>query len=152
MKGSLPTGVEADACERPRPDGICGLIASELNHMTDLAFDLRGALVIGAWHNTNIKIADLTADAVRDACGSGARKFQGDGGPCFDAAGKPLVSFDLPSGVAYDQAGNLFISDQANQVIRRLGTDGMVKTVAGHCPSTPGFGCVTGQGCPGLAA
>ena len=61
----------------------------------------------------------------------------------------PLVAFDLPSSLVYDQAGNLFIADQANQVVRRLGTDGMVKTVAGNCPATPGFGCFMGQGYAG---
>ena len=45
--------------------------------------------------------------------------------------------FDIGS----DVVGNLFVSDQSNQVIRRIGKDGLVKTVAGNCPATPGFGC-----------
>ncbi len=143
------TGIEGDACERPRDDGTCPLSASELNHMTDVTFDPSGKLVIAAWHNAKIKVADLGAAALRDACGSGTRRYAGDGGPCADAAGAPLVSFDLPSGVVYDKQGNLFIADQANQVIRRLGTDGVIKTVAGNCPASPGFGCPRGQGYAG---
>jgi NHL repeat-containing protein len=143
------TGIEGDACERPRSDGTCPLIASELNHMTDVTFDGAGRLVIAAWHNAKIKVADLAADALRDACGSGTRRFAGDGGPCADATGAPLASFDLPSGLAYDKQGNLFIADQANQVIRRLGSDGVLKTVAGNCPGSPGFGCPLGQGYAG---
>jgi sugar lactone lactonase YvrE len=143
------TGIEGDACESPRADGSCPLAASELNHMTDVVFDATGRLVIAAWHNAKIKIADVATDSLRDACGSGTRKFAGDGGPCVDASGVPLVSFDLPCGLAYDQGGNLLIADQANQVIRRLDTDGMVKTIAGHCPSSPGFGCTLGQGYSG---
>lgn len=143
------TGVEGDACERPRSDGTCPLVASELNHMTDITFDSMGRMVIAAWHNAKIKVADMTADALRDTCGNGTRRFAGDGGPCLDATGASLVSFDLPSSVVFDSAGNLLIADQANQVIRRVGTDGMVKTVAGNCPSTPGFGCPLGQGYTG---
>jgi hypothetical protein len=140
------TGIEGDACERPRDDGSCPLAASELNHMTDVTFDSAGRMVIAAWHNAKIKVADLSADSLRDTCGSGTRRFVGDGGPCVDAAGLPLVAFDLPSSVVFDKQGNLFIADQANQVIRRLGSDGIVTTVAGNCPVSPGFGCPAGQG------
>ncbi len=143
------TGIEGDACEAPRVDGTCPLDSSELNHMTDVTVDPMGRLVIAAWHNAKIKTADLSADSVVDTCGSGTRKYAGDGGPCKDATGTQLVSFDLPSGVLYDKAGNLFIADQSNQVIRRIGTDGIVKTVAGNCPATPGFGCPLGQGYTG---
>jgi hypothetical protein len=143
------TGIEGDACEAPRVDGTCPLDSSELNHMTDVALDPMGRLVIAAWHNAKIKTADLAGDSVVDTCGNGTRKYAGDGGPCKDATGTQLVSFDLPSGVLYDKAGNLFIADQSNQVIRRIGTDGMVKTVAGNCPATPGFGCPLGQGYSG---
>jgi sugar lactone lactonase YvrE len=143
------TGIEGDACEALRADGTCPLHSSELNHMTDVTVDPMGRLVIAAWHNAKVKTADLTADAVIDTCGNGTRKYAGDGGPCKDATGTQLVSFDLPSGVLYDKAGNLFIADQSNQVIRRIGKDGVVKTVAGNCPATPGFGCPLGQGYTG---
>jgi hypothetical protein len=143
------SGIEGDACESPRADGTCPLIASQLNHMTDAAFDAAGHMAIAAWHNAKIKVADLAADALRDICGSGNRRFTGDGGPCADAGGAALVSFDLPSSVVYDSGGNLLIADQANEVIRRLGTDGIVKTVAGNCPATPGFGCPAGVGYAG---
>ncbi len=143
------TGIEGDACEAPRVDGTCPLIGSELNHMSDVAVDSAGRLVIAAWHNAKIKTADLVGDSVVDTCGNGTRRFAGDGGPCKDATGAQLVSFDLPSGVLYDKAGNLFIADQSNQVVRRIGTDGIIKTVAGNCPATPGFGCPLGQGYTG---
>jgi sugar lactone lactonase YvrE len=143
------TGIEGAACEAPRVDGSCALLASELNHMTDVTLDPMGRLVIADWHNGKLRTADLAADLVVDLCGTGTRKYAGDGGPCKDATGTPLVSFDLPSGVLYDKAGNLFIADQSNQVIRRIGTDGIVKTVAGNCPATPGLGCPLGQGYAG---
>lgn len=144
------TGKEGDACEATPVDGKCPIAGAELNHPTGITFDANGRLVIAAWHNAKIKRADLSAGLLEDICGTAARKFEGDNGPCKDpVTGKNLVSFDLPSSVVFDTAGNLFISDQANQVIRRLDTTGIVKTVAGNCPGTPGFGCPSGRGYEG---
>lgn len=151
------TGVEGDACEDPNDDGSCPVTMAELNHMTDVVFDSEGRMVIAAWHNSKIKREDFTTGLMEDLCGTGNRQFNGDGGPCRQE-GTDLVSFDLPSSVVYDAAGNLFIADQANQVIRRLGTDGVVETVVGSCPGENGkFGCgeargYSGDGGPALSA
>lgn len=143
------TGTEGDACETELEAGRCPAAATELNHPTDTFVDGSGALWISAWHNSKIKRLDARRESVENVCGTGNRKFEGDGGPCRDDAGVDLVSFDLPSSVAVDAAGNLFVSDQSNQVVRRLGTDGVIKTVAGHCPGTTGFGCPKGRGYAG---
>jgi sugar lactone lactonase YvrE len=144
------TGKEGDACEGTAVNGDCPIAGAELNHPTDMTFDESGRLVIAAWHNAKIKRADLEAGLVHNVCGTGNRKFEGEGMTCADATGKNQVSFDLPSSVAFDAAGNLFVSDQANQVIRRIGAaDGIVKVVAGNCPGTPGFGCTAGRGYSG---
>jgi hypothetical protein len=150
------TGIEGDACKdytgaiAANSDGSCPSAYAQFNHMTDVTFDSSGRMVVAAWHNAKIKRLDFTAGTVIDLCGTGNRKFEGDGGPCDDpTTGADRVSFDLPSSVVFDSAGNLFISDQANQVIRRIGTDGIIKTVAGNCPGTAGFGCLNGQGYSG---
>jgi sugar lactone lactonase YvrE len=143
------TGFEGDACESPNPDGTCPAIFAQINHMTDLVFDAEGRMVIAAWHNAKIKRVDLGTELMEDLCGTGNRQFAGDGGPC-ESGGVDLVSFDLPSSVVYDQERNLFITDQANQVIRRIGTDGVVSTVVGNCPGEEGrFGCPAAQGYSG---
>jgi hypothetical protein len=144
------TGKEGDACEMEAVDGKCPAAGAELNHPTDIVFDSEGRLVISAWHNAKVKRLDLATNLVENVCGTGNRKFEGEGLTCRDDTGKDQVSFDLPSSVAFDETGNLFISDQANQVIRRIGaTDGLVKVVAGNCPGTPGFGCSAGRGYDG---
>lgn len=143
------TGIEGDACEGTLVDGKCPKDKAELNHPTDMTFDGQGRMMIAAWHNARLKRTDFQTALVENFCGSGARKYAGDGGPCHDAQGLDLVSFDLPSSVVFDSAGNLFVSDQANQIVRRLGTDGIVKTVVGNCPGTAGFGCTAGQGYSG---
>lgn len=145
------TGKEGDACEVPLVDGKCPASAAELNHPTGITFDAEGKLVIAAWHNSKIKRVGLDDKLLENYCGDGRRKFDGDGKTCKDDTGKDVVSFDLPSSVAFDKAGNLFISDQASQVIRRIGGDGIVKTVAGFCPGSPGVGtgCPRGRGYAG---
>ena len=143
------TGVVGDACETLNPDGTCPAIFSQLNHMTDVTFDPDRQMVIAAWHNSKIKQVDFNTNLLKDICGTGKRKYEGDGKSCQSTDDEDVVSFDLPVGVLYDQVGNLFVADQANQIIRRIGIDGIIKTVAGHCPGTPGFGCHDGQGYDG---
>jgi sugar lactone lactonase YvrE len=48
------------------------------------------------------------------------------------------AQFNGPTGVALDANGNIFVSDTENDVIRRIGTDGFVTTVAG-APGAAGF-------------
>lgn len=67
--------------------------------------------------------------------------FNGDGIPAASA------QLDSPSGVAVDAAGNVYISDTDNNRIRRVGTDGIITTIAGT--GAYGFG---GDGGPATAA
>ena len=57
----------------------------------------------------------------------------GDGKPGYFGDGAVATEAELydPSGVALDASGNLFIADSGNHVIREVGTDGIVTTVAG---------------------
>ena len=51
--------------------------------------------------------------------------YQGDGGPARNA------SLNAPSALALDAAGNLYISDTYNCIVRKVSPDGMISTVAG---------------------
>lgn len=52
--------------------------------------------------------------------------------------------FNPPSGIDIDAAGNLYVVDYANHLLRRIGTDGIVTTLAGS--PKDGYGFVDGQG------
>ena len=64
--------------------------------------------------------------------GSGEPGHGGDGGPAVDAR----LSF--PSGMAVDNAGNVYISDYYSQRVRRVDTTGIITTIAGS--GEPGYG------------
>ncbi|HEV8323845.1 MAG TPA: hypothetical protein VG389_19670 [Myxococcota bacterium] len=99
--------------------------ATALNHPTDVTFDGDGYMVIAAWHNSKVKRVDLAAGTIEDAVGNGLRGFCGDGGPA------EMACLDLASSVAYDAAGNLYVSDQGNNRIRRVDPSGLISTFAG---------------------
>jgi sugar lactone lactonase YvrE len=113
------------------------------NHPTGIAFDQSGRMLIAAWHNSKIKRVDLGTGQMEDICGTGARAYAGDDGPGDKAV------LDLPASIAFDKDWNLYILDQANQVIRRVDAAGTISRHAGIC-MVPG--CPVGAepvACPG---
>jgi len=110
-----------------------------LNHPTQVTFDGSGHLVIAAWHNSRIKTMDPATGNLIDVCGTGARGFAGDGGPAASAV------LNLPVAVVFDAAGNMYISDQANDRIRKVdAVTQTISTIAGVGP------CLDATACPAL--
>src|SRR5439155_41746 len=66
---------------------------------------------------------------ISTVAGNGISGFSGDGGPATSAQ---LAFFSGGSGVAVDVAGNLYISDNGNNRVRKVTADGVISTVAGH--------------------
>lgn len=121
------TGFLGDGPEGPAADFA-------FNHPTDLAFDPKddSRLYIAAWHNSRINVLDLDHGTLTFECGTGGRAFGGEDGPAKDAV------LDLPVGIVFDSAGALIVSDQANQVLRRIDLDGTISTIAGTHPDAEG--------------
>jgi sugar lactone lactonase YvrE len=109
-------------------DGPVGpALQSAMNHPTRIVFDQQGRMVIAAWHNSRIKRIDLTTGMLEDIAGTGKRAYSGDGGPADKA------DLDLPASVVFDKDWNLYILDQANQVIRKIDGNGIITRFAGQC-------------------
>jgi len=87
-------------------------------------------------------IREVSAGIIKTVAGGGSPSSGiGDGGPATDA------ELSDPGGVAVDSAGNLYIADTGDNVIREVNTDGVINTFAGN--GTSGYG---GDGGPATAA
>lgn len=110
----IGTGYLGDALD-PATGNFEGKAAEiNLNHPTHVLFADNGDMIISAWHNSQVLRFDPEADKVTRVCGTGARNFNGDDKP-------PKETFlDLPVSTAWTPEGDLLISDQANQRIRKI--------------------------------
>jgi uncharacterized protein (TIGR03437 family) len=122
----------------PPPGGPA--TASPLGNITSVAVDANGLLYIADPQN-NVVFQINSAGNIYTFAGNGIQGFSGEGGPATNA------SLSLPSGIAFDSAGNLYIADQGNQRIRKVNTSGIIQTIAGTGVS--GF---SGDGGPALSA
>ncbi len=80
------------------------------------------------------------AQIISTVAGNGSLVYSGDSAAATNA------SFYYPMGVAVDATGNIYIADALNSVVRKVGTDGNITTVAGT--GMAGFG---GDGGPATA-
>lgn len=103
---------------------------AQLSTVWGLTVDPGGNLYIADYLNHRIrKIA--ANGTISTVAGTGAPGYSGDGGPATGA------SLNYPSGLTLDSAGNLYIADGDNYVIRKVNTEGIITTIAGT--GTPGF-------------
>ena len=106
-------------------------VAAQLNLPHSVAVDGSGNLYIADWGNHRIRKVD-SAGVITTVAGSGTAGFGGDGGAAVAAR------LSLPTGVAVDGAGNLYIADWGNHRIRKVNSAGVITTVVGD--GTAGFG------------
>jgi hypothetical protein len=109
--------------------------AARFNHPVSPALDALG----------NLYLADQFSHTIRKiAPGGVVTTLAGSGGSAgyLDATG-PMARFNQPTGVATDAAGNVYVVDYANHVIRKITPTGDVTTLAGsagHPGSADGTG------------
>lgn len=95
----------------------------QLSQPDGLAIDSTGALyVANAGSRQIIKFSKGVATVV---AGNGTLGVTGDGGPAINAG------LGDPMGLAVDSAGNLFIADTINGLVRKVTKDGIITTIAG---------------------
>jgi hypothetical protein len=71
---------------------------------------------------------------VERVAGTGTAGYTGDGGAATSAR------LSSPSAVVFDSAGNLYIADEGNNVVRRVDVDGDIDTYAGGAADTVDHG------------
>jgi len=123
-------------------NGTAGFSEQQVNNPYGLAFGPDGALYFCDLDNQRIRRFDLQTKRVTTVAGSGQKGYGGDGGPALDA------SLSMPHEIRFDAAGDLFIAERDNHVIRKVNRrTGIISTVAGT--GTPGF---SGDGGPATSA
>lgn len=115
-------------------DGIPALTA-ELYSPTSVAIDGAGNLYIADSGHNRIRMVSAASGQISTVAGTGAASYTGD------HAAATAATLNTPSGVALDGAGNLYIADTGNNVIRRVdAVTQIITTVAGNGSGLPGFG------------
>ena len=97
---------------------------AQLNTPQGLAVDSAGNVYIADTLNNRVRRVDADG-TITTVAGTGESGYGGDGAP--GAAAR----LNLPTGLAIGFSDTLFIADTGNNVIRQLGPDGFIRTVAG---------------------
>ena len=90
-----------------------------------VAMDGAGGFYIADSANDCVRRVDA-GGIIRTVAGNGTLGFSGDGGAATNA------QFQNPAAVAVDAWGNVYISDEDNNRVRQVGTNGIITTVAGN--------------------
>jgi sugar lactone lactonase YvrE len=129
------------------PTNNVSATSTQLAGPVAVAVDAGGNLFIADQNDQIICRVDATSKNITIVAGTGAFGYSGDGGPATSA------TMEAPDGVAVDSAGNIYISDTQNAVIREVfsptnpNTPNQINTIVGN--HTFGF---SGDGGPALSA
>ncbi len=115
-----------------------------LGSLAEIAVDAAGDLFIGDFYDNVVREVNHATGVITTVAGDGVRGFTGNGGPATSAE----LWLDSDSGLAVDAAGDLFIAEGYNQVVREVNhTTGVITTVAGD-----GIAGFSGDGRPATSA
>jgi len=121
-------------------------IEAELRYPNSVAIDGMGNLFIADSGNLVIRKVAAGSGVITTYAGNGQYGRSGDGGPATAAEFSSIPS------VAIDSAGNLYVDDYSNEIIREVSAStGIITTVAG-INSVDQCGCDSGDGGPATSA
>ena len=108
-------------------DGSLATSASvKLNFPNAVAVDVAGDLFIADNGNDRIREVNASTGIITTVAGTGATGYTGDGHAATNA------TLNNPTGIAVDAAGDIFIADEGNHVVREVNAaTGVITTVAG---------------------
>jgi len=98
----------------------------------EIRFDKKGDLYIVDMTNNAVRKVDMKTGVITTFAGTGKPGYSGDGGPAKDA------QFKQPHSIQFDPAGDLYICDIGNNVIRKVDMkSGIISTFAGTGKAGP---------------
>jgi len=89
-------------------------IEADLNFPQDLEIGPDGNVYFADTNNNRVRMIDLTTGMIEAVAGTGEEGYSGDGGLAITA------KLNRPFGVAFDENGDLYISDTFNSRIRKV--------------------------------
>jgi DNA-binding beta-propeller fold protein YncE len=107
-------------------NGSPGYSDTQVNNPYGLVIGPDGALYFCDLDNQRIRRLDLETQRTTTIAGTGQKGYLGDGGLATNA------SLNLPHEIQFDSAGNLYIAERDNHVIRKIeAKTGIISTCAG---------------------
>ncbi len=106
---------------------------ASLNYPSGIVLDAAGNLYIADNNNNRIRKVN-SLGIITTIAGNGTNGYSGDGGQATNA------ELNIPTRVALDNSGNLYISDLFNNVIRTVNSSGIINTIIGGGSSGLGDG------------
>jgi hypothetical protein len=98
--------------------------SGQLNYPWGISLGGDGSLYIADLSNNRIR--KVTSGVISTVVGTGTRGYGGDGGLATQA------QLNVPASVLMDVAGNLYVADSGNQLVRKVGAaSGIIQTIAG---------------------
>ena len=112
VQGTNPGGIPATSANMTIPTGV--------------AVDSAGDLFIAEEDNHIVQEVNAQTGLITTVAGTGTAGYNGDGIPATSA------QLNFPTGVALDPAGDIFIADAGNNLIREVNAGtGLISTIAG---------------------
>ena len=124
LPNSIITTVAGNGTNNYSGDGGAATNAT-LGNPSGVAVDAVSNLFVADYDNSCVRKVGANG-VITTVAGNAVYGYSGDGGAATNA------SLSNPWGVALDAAGNLFVADYWNQCVRRVGTNGIITTVAGN--------------------
>jgi hypothetical protein len=110
-----------------------GFDAVRFNWVYDLRPGPGGSVYVLDSKNFALRTIDLSSRSVRLLAGNGTPGYTGDGADARSATlgGDPAATFDGPISLSLDEAGNAYVGDRFNHVVRMIERDsGVISTIA----------------------